>query len=240
MIVTAAGRALIKSHEGCVLKAYLCPAGVLTIGYGHTGPDVKPGMVISQREADALFDRDIAAFSGGVARLVSFAGTTDSEFSALVSLAFNIGLGNFKTSSALRLHNAGDKAGAARAILLWNRATVGGRLQVLPGLVRRRNEEAALYLSDAAEETSMPQAVVTGDSAVKSRTYWGGTIAGTGTAGMTFAQEAQGWLDTAKDSLGGLMMYVPSVTTIFVVLTVIGIGLTLYAKWDDRRQARQA
>lgn len=242
--ITEAGKALIKSHEGLRLQAYLCPAGVLTIGYGHTGSDVTPGKRISQAEADALFDRDIAKFSAGVARLVSFSGTTDSQFSALVSLAFNIGVGAFGKSSALRLHNAGDHQGAARAFLLWNKATVNGRLQALPGLTRRRNEEAALYLSEEAAGTAMPQAVIGEDGtaawAAKSRTVAGQGMVGTGTAGMSFAQDAQGWLDTAKDAVGGVMAYLPSAATIFTVLLVAGIGLTLYAKWDDRRKARTA
>jgi lysozyme len=133
------GLALIKSSEGLHLKAYRCPAGVLTIGYGSTGAHVKMGMKISAAEADALLRRDLERFERGVSEIGG--DMTPGQFSALVSFAFNLGLGNLKGSTLLRLHLAGDHAGAAAQFAKWNKAAG----EVLPGLVKRRAAEAALY-----------------------------------------------------------------------------------------------
>lgn len=133
------GLELIKSFEGCKLTSYRCSANVLTIGYGSTGPHVKPGMTITQAQADELLRSDLRRFEDYVAKAAPNA--TDNQFAAMVSLAFNIGEGALGRSTVLRKHLAGDHAGAAAAFGMWNKA--GGR--VLPGLTRRRNAEAALY-----------------------------------------------------------------------------------------------
>lgn len=133
------GLELIKSFEGCKLTSYRCSANVLTIGYGSTGPHVKPGMTITQAQADELLRSDLRRFEDYVAKAAPNA--TGNQFAAMVSLAFNIGEGALGRSTVLRKHLAGDHAGAAAAFGMWNKA--GGR--VLPGLTRRRNAEAALY-----------------------------------------------------------------------------------------------
>lgn len=138
---TQAGIDLIKSFEGCRLKAYRCPAGIWTCGYGSTGPDVGPDTEWSQEQAVSRLQSDLHKFEAGVAKLLTI-GATDNEFSAMVCLAYNIGLGNFGKSSVLRLHNQKDQKGAADAFLMWTKA--GGR--ELPGLVRRREAERGLYL----------------------------------------------------------------------------------------------
>jgi len=135
--------ALIKASEGLRLKAYKCPADVVTIGYGSTGPHVKMGMTITEAEAEALLRKDLSRFEAAVNRAAPNA--TMGQFGAMVSLAFNIGIGAFGRSSVLSRHKAGDFAGAADAFEMWNKA--GGR--VLPGLVTRRAAEAALYRGDA-------------------------------------------------------------------------------------------
>ena len=132
---------LIKEFEGCKLKAYKCPADVWTIGYGHTD-GVKEGDVITQEKADALLASDLDLFSSGVKRLVS-ANLDYNQLGALVSFAFNVGLGNFRHSSLLRLVNQGDFLNAANEFLKWNKANG----KVLPGLTRRREAERALFLS---------------------------------------------------------------------------------------------
>jgi lysozyme len=144
--INEAGRDLIKSFEGCELESYRCPAGVATVGYGHTGPDVRIPMCISQERADELLANDLARFEAGVEALTEGVPTNDNQFAAFVSLAFNIGLGRFATSTALKRHKLGNKIGAANALLLWNKA--GGR--ILAGLVRRREAERKLYLSGEA------------------------------------------------------------------------------------------
>lgn len=137
--IGARGLALIKEFEGLELKAYLCPAGVWTIGYGSTGPHVKPGMVISEAQADELLQRDLDRFEDAVCK--SAPGASAGQFDAMVGLSFNIGIGAFLKSSVLRLHRAGEYRGAAEAFGMWIKA--GGR--VLPGLQRRRGREADLY-----------------------------------------------------------------------------------------------
>lgn len=133
------GLELIKSFEGCKLTAYFCPAKILTIGFGSTGPHVKPGMTITKDQAEELLRSDLRRFEDAVAAAAPKA--TDNQFSAMVSLAFNIGIGALQRSTVLRRHLAGDHAGAADAFLMWNKA--GGK--VLAGLTRRREAEAALY-----------------------------------------------------------------------------------------------
>lgn len=142
-----AGRVLIKNAEGVRLVAYYCPAGKLTIGYGSTGRHVMEGMTITAAEAEELLAKDLAIFEAGVEARLEETTTTDNEFSSMVSLAFNIGLKNFGGSSVLRHHRSGDKSRAADSFLLWNKATVNGKKVVMPGLVKRREAERALYLS---------------------------------------------------------------------------------------------
>ncbi len=137
------GRSLIKSFEGLRLDAYTCPAGVLTVGYGSTGPHVKPGMRITEDEADALLSKDLERFETGVESLVT-ADIGQDEFDALVSFSFNVGLGNLGQSTLLKLLNRHDYMGAAAQFGKW----IYAGKKVLPGLVRRRHAEAALFRGD--------------------------------------------------------------------------------------------
>ena len=149
--------ALLHHFESCRLKAYRCPAGVWTIGYGDTGPHVTPGLTWTQKQADEAFATRIAReFAPAVARAIGDAPTTPAQFGAMVALAYNIGAAAFTKSSVARLHKAGDHGGAARAFNMWTKAD--GR--VLAGLVRRRGAEAALYRSDFAELSRLTQGAV--------------------------------------------------------------------------------
>ena len=135
------GKALIKKYEGCRLKAYKCPAGVLTIGYGHTN-NVRIDDVITQAEADKLLDIDIAIKEKEVNSVLKVP-VTQGQYDALVSFAFNLGIGNLKKSTLLRLVNQGKYKNASNEFSRWVYA--GGK--VLTGLVKRRNEEKELFLS---------------------------------------------------------------------------------------------
>ena len=104
------GLELVKQFEGCKLKAYVCPAGILTIGYGSTGKHVKPGMVITQDQAEELLRSDLRRFEDCVAEAAPTA--TDNQFSAMVSFAFNVGCGAFEESTLLRMHRAGKYSSA--------------------------------------------------------------------------------------------------------------------------------
>jgi lysozyme len=145
MEVNKAGKDLIKQFEGCKLKAYKCPAGLDTIGYGNTwypdGTKVKPGDVITQQQAEDYFNAIVDDFAKGVDVLVK-SNVTANNFSAIVSFAFNVGMGNFRRSTLLRKVNANPKDPSIRAeFMKWTRANN----VVLKGLVRRREAEAKLY-----------------------------------------------------------------------------------------------
>lgn len=132
----------IKAWEGCRLTAYRCPAGVMTIGYGHTGADVFPGKRITQAEADALFEADIKKFADGVSAKLRGARINNNQFDALVSLAYNIGIGAFQKSTLFKKVMADPADPTIRAdFAKWVRG--GGK--VLPGLVKRRTAEANHY-----------------------------------------------------------------------------------------------
>jgi lysozyme len=151
--INSAGLELIKAFEGLRLAAYLCPAKVWTVGWGSTGPHVKPGMTITLDEAETLLRSDLARFERAVDKAAPDA--SDNEFAAFVSLAFNIGIAGFNRSTALKRHLDGNKVGAANAILMWNKA--GG--VVLKGLVRRREAERALYLLPAKPAPEPPKPI---------------------------------------------------------------------------------
>jgi len=132
----------IKGYEACRLKAYMpTPNDVPTIGWGSTGPDIRLGMTWTQQQADDRFASDLARFGAKVSDLIGAAPTKQNEFDAMTSLAYNIGTGNFASSTVLRKHKAGDHDGAAAAFSLWNKQ----KGVVLNGLTKRRAAEAAMY-----------------------------------------------------------------------------------------------
>lgn len=167
MKLSPTGAALMHKYEGCRSRPYLCPAHIWTIGYGHvlyqdqialpmvakegyTGfirnqYPLRAGdsRVWSKPEIDALFEADVASFERGVLRLVPSSDGHQGRFDALVSFAFNAGLGNLQRSQIRMKANRGDHEGAAEAFMQWTKG--GGR--ELPGLVKRRKDERALYLS---------------------------------------------------------------------------------------------
>ena len=102
--INAAGLAIIKGKEGCKLRAYRDARGILTIGWGHAGPDVAEGMQITQERADELLLQDLATVEAGLPPLVHVP-LTDNQFSALVSFAYNLGLGTFSASTLRRKLN---------------------------------------------------------------------------------------------------------------------------------------
>ena len=143
MKVGERGLDLIKTFEGLRLDAYLCPAGVPTIGWGATGPDIKMGMTWTRQQADERLAADVGRFADRVTKLVHGAETTQAQFDAMVSFAFNLGAGALLASTLLKKHRAGDRTGAADQFMRW----VFAGDKRLPGLVRRREAEKRLYLS---------------------------------------------------------------------------------------------
>lgn len=167
MKLSKAGADLMHRYEGCRNRPYLCPADIWTIGYGHVLyqdqirlPVVtdKPNIVVrkkyslkpednrvwSKEEINQLFSDDVASFERGVLRLVPGCVGRQGSFDALVSFAFNAGLGNLQRSTIRIKANRGDWEGAADAFLMWTK----GGVRVLPGLVKRRQAEIALFLAE--------------------------------------------------------------------------------------------
>ena len=144
MTPSPAAYALICEYEGLRLSAYLCPAGVWTIGYGSTR-GVKKGMTITQAQADARLKADVQVYAKAVNSMLR-TGVTQGQFDALVSFAFNLGAGALEKSTLLRKINASDPS-AVHEFAKWNKATVDGKMTVLPGLTRRRAAEARLFAS---------------------------------------------------------------------------------------------
>jgi len=141
------GLALTEQFEGCRLMAYQDQVGVWTIGYGHTGPEVKAGLTITQAQAAAWLAADVASAAACVNRLVAVR-LSQEEFDALVDFVFNLGQRAFANSTLLRELNAGEFAAAAAQFDLWDHA--GG--VVVAGLLRRRQSEAALFQQNPGQE----------------------------------------------------------------------------------------
>lgn len=141
--INQAGLSLIHGFEKLRLVGYDDGYGVPTIGWGHTGADVKVGQQITEEKANALFAEDIRRFEQCVAEEVDVP-LNDNQFAALVSLCYNIGEGNFRSSQLLKKLNQKNYAGAADHFADWNKA--GEPLRVSEGLVRRREEERKLFL----------------------------------------------------------------------------------------------
>ena len=141
MYISKNGKNLIKNFEGLRLKAYRCSANKLTIGYGHTGVDVKESMLITQEQANLLFDKDIDIHCKNVQRLMKVQ-LTQNEFDALVSFEFNVGFSKLAKSTLLKKLNSGNKSGAADELLRW----VYAGNKPLEGLKRRRIKEREVFL----------------------------------------------------------------------------------------------
>lgn len=149
---------IIKHHEGVRNRPYLCPAKLWTVGVGHVlypeqgklkledrkNIQLKPedNKVWSQDEINALLNYDLARFERGVARLCPHSIRDQNHFDALVSFSFNVGLGNLQNSGLRFKYNRGEYEQAAGEFLKWTKG--GGK--VLPGLVKRRNDERNLFL----------------------------------------------------------------------------------------------
>lgn len=144
MRLSTNGLSLIKEFEGCKLEAYRCTRGRWTIGWGHTGDDVGPGVRWTQAKADGTLALDVRWVEEAVNELVRVP-LTQNQFDALCAFVFNIGRSQFAQSTLLRKVNARDFVGAKVQFSRWNKTTVGGKLIVDRGLTRRRRAEADLF-----------------------------------------------------------------------------------------------
>lgn len=242
--------ALLKKFEGCKLKAYRCPAGVCTIGYGHTSaagaPAVTDGMVITQQQCDDILRRDLVKFETAVHDMVKQP-LTQHQFDVLVDFAYNAGVGNLKSSTLLKKVNAGQFDAAPAELMKWTKG--GGK--VLAGLVRRRQAESAWWLSheiapigavslvsapqdepteDEHEQRTEPQSVPVPSMVYSKQGNAAVITAGLGGLGAAkqVAANAQDASDTANQIMGLL-----SNTNFLIMLAIVGLGGAI---WWFRKQ----
>lgn len=133
---------LIRQFEGCRLKAYKCPAGVWTCGWGSTGPDVTENTVWTQAEADKRMEADAAKFLDGVLKFSPILKGHPSKLAAVADFAYNVGLGAYGKSTLRKMVDSEQWEAAVAEFRKWNKG--GGK--VLPGLVKRREAEVAMFL----------------------------------------------------------------------------------------------
>lgn len=221
--------ALIAEAEGLRLTAYRCPAGVATVGFGHTGPDVVLGKTVwTKEQADHALLEDVAEFVAAV-RAKCTQTPTANQLGALVSLAFNIGAAGLAGSTVLKKHNAGDWQAASRAFGLWNKARVAGKLVELPGLTARRAAESALYLKPEADAPilEMPQAVESESPMTASPINRGG-IAAAGTGVIAILTEAGQSLGGLREPLGAARDFMASTLGVppswILPMMLVGVG----------------
>lgn len=150
MTINAAGLELVKHFEGLRLEAYQDPVGIWTIGWGHTGPDVHPGLKITPQKAEDLLKADLGLHETYVKSIVTV-NLNGNQLAALSSFAFNVGNGNLANSTLLKKLNAGDFEGAANEFERWVKGTLNGVKVTLPGLVTRRKAEKELFLSEPVD-----------------------------------------------------------------------------------------
>lgn len=139
------GKSIVRKFEGCELKAYLCPAGIPTIGYGHTH-NVKLGDTCTQQQADEWLEDDFFYATSDVKSVVKVP-LTDNQLDALASFVFNLGVRKLIQSTLLKKLNAKDYTGAANEFDKWVYGKVNGAMVKLNGLIARRAAEKALFLS---------------------------------------------------------------------------------------------
>lgn len=194
MKISNKGLELIKRHEGVRMEAYRCPAGIWTIGYGHTH-QVKRGDTIDANVAHEFLKNDVRHAQNAVEKYVTV-NLDQHQFDALVSFIFNVGTGNFKKSTLLRMLNKGNYSGAENQFKRWNKARVKGTLKPLRGLTRRRNDEAELFGNHELHD--MAQAVETPSVKTKLTSKTNITAVGGGVAVLVGQAET---LDNIADNL---------------------------------------
>ena len=145
---------LVKKFEGLhklkddgLVHSYRCPAGVWTLGFGKT-KGIRSGMTCTIAEAEQHLKDDLEEHGKIVKRLVNVP-LSQGQYDALVSFVFNVGGGNFKSSTALKRLNLGMYDDVPEQLQRWNKARVDGKLTPLRGLTRRRAAEAAIFSRDA-------------------------------------------------------------------------------------------
>ena len=230
--LSTAGRNVLKRLEALRLTAYQDAVGIWTIGYGHTA-GVQPGDTLPDPDAaDAMLSTDVSEFEAAVNSAVQNA--SQLQFDAMCLLAYNIGIAGFIRSSVLKAHNRGDYQSAARAFGLWNQA--GGK--ILPGLVTRRAEEAAMYLQGSPQVQGEPidsDTVVTGPKTTSRITAGSITaIISTVTATTASISQLTGEAGTTVAHVKEFGLPPLWFAIAAGVIALAALGYVLYARIDDK------
>lgn len=229
MKISESGISLIKQYEGFSSKAYRCPAGVISIGFGHTAPELTMKDTITRAKAEEVLKSDLKWAQAVVNDNVKV-DLTQPQFDALCSLVYNIGQNSFEKSTLLKVLNKGDYESVPAQFSRWNKA--GGK--VIPGLVRRRQAESELWLQSSDVLPAMAQVVDVPDDKplVKSRTMANASVAGVvGTAvAVTPAIEPAGQvIEIVQHNTQGFMIAIG-------VALVAFAAIAIYLRWDDKRK----
>lgn len=242
-MINTAGVALITKSESIKLKAYFCPAGVPTIGRGHTkgitAQMVRDGYTVTATIEQAMFESDMEEWESNVLAMLARK-PNENQLAAFVSLAFNIGLTAFKNSSVKKAFERGDDQAAARAFGLWNKITDPKTKQLVPsnGLTIRRNKEAALFLTPTAEEgeegvaEAMPQEVAPPKTMGQSNINRAGIVAG-GTTAVVAVSESINTVNNLKASVEGLGNWA---LPLLLVVAVAAIGYIIWERFNQRNK----
>lgn len=228
------GLKLIEKFEGCCLKAYRCPANVLTIGYGHTSaagaPEVTEGLVITKDQAMEILRRDIAAFERELNSMLTCK-VTQHQYDALMSFMYNVGVGALRKSTLLKRVNAGQFDMVRAEFMKWTRG--GGR--ELPGLVARRRAEADLFIkhdevADSEEYRLTPDRPQPTKTMVQSKE--GNAAIATGAmGGLGLVSQVADQAKQASDSMDVIMSLVKSPNFLaMVAIVALGAGIWFWRK----------
>jgi lysozyme len=224
---------LLKQLEGLRLKAYLCPGGVWTIGYGHT-KDVQDGdELLDEQEAHELLADDALEFEAVVQKHVK-AKLSVLQFSALVIFAFNIGETAFAKSTLVAQLNRGDYAGVPAQLRRWNKVTKNGKKVVSSGLVKRREAEVALWLAGAdtlEDHLSVGEEVASGSPASPEKIGRLSVTQLLGGAGAALGS-VQAFLATLQPVSWEL------VALVGVLAAVVGVAV-IVRRWEDQKKGRE-
>jgi lysozyme len=219
-MINQAGIDLIKRWEGCKLKAYKDVAGIWTVGYGLTSGagfiEVGPDTVLTQEEADWYLEKVVDDFASKISPMIT-APINENQFAAFVSLAYNIGVGAFQKSSALRRFNAGQIMEVPAAMRMWKKA--GGK--VVQGLVNRREAEVKLFLTPVVEKPIVSQGR---SKPTQSRTVQASVVQGASAVGGAVG---------ALNALDGTAQIVALVGCILVALLALFIMRERLKHWAN-------
>lgn len=240
MKTSAAGINLIKEFEGVRLKAYRCPADVWTIGVGHTSaagpPAVKPGMEITNAQAMKILAQDLVQFEDGVDSAVKVP-LKQNQFDALVSFAFNVGLGALAKSTLLKKLNAGQYDAVPAELMKWTKA--GGK--ELPGLVRRRRAEAALWRGVDDSKVIKQDARVEPDAPKPSKTMaqskeGNAAMLTGGAATLSAVNDAAQQVKETGDTFTSLLDLLKSPSFLLTLLIIVAAAAIWYWRWQRLKE----